>query len=150
MKSRKKIKLGQIEEFLDGLQDKIGFARYRMTYSPKYEGPSIFDTELLKEGINTNLTNDNERVKIPESGYYEIVAVLNSYNQHLTGQAQTLEIFKGLRSDLLSGNTGGVVSNNISASTGVIYLEQNDEIGLYIVTGNGSESHKVELSIKKL
>ena len=119
-----------------------------MTYSPKYEGVSIFDETLFEENINTNLTNDSERIIIPENGYYKINAVLNSFGVG-GGQAQVLEIFKNTRNGYLSGNSS-TGTRNISASTGVIQLESGDEIGLWIITGNNSESHEADLSIQKI
>ena len=154
MKSRNKIKLGQIEEFLDGLQDKIGFARYRMTdqiYSSGVLFAVQLDGEMFNEDLPITRFDNNTKIKVDVSGYYELSAIL-SVGIVTNSYANFLAILKNSDSNLtqsIANSQSQGEGGGTTISTGVVYLENGDYISLVAEIGSGIR-HKVEISIKKL
>lgn len=127
---------------------KIIFANYLSPQVAISSGLSeiIELTEDFKDGDFT-LSNDNENIIIPEDGYYEITS-----NLYLDSVSSSVSIRRGTVN--LSRYTKYTnTQDHRTLNTGVIYLEQDDEINLYAVNYSSSQDlhvGNISISIKKV
>lgn len=119
------------------------FARYRWTNPVKFEGIVNFPTEIFNYNLDTQRTNNNERIYV-EEGYYNVNVTLE-FEQ--AGQSNVEIHMNAIR---IASNEGSISSTGTAVATGVIYIGANDYISVLVSTSQNTENLITEISFEKI
>lgn len=122
--------------------NRASFARYRWTNPVKFVGIINFPTEVFNYNLDTERTNNNERIYV-EEGYYNVNVTLD-FEQN---GSNYIEIY--MNAIRIASNTGGT-DVGTTVSTGVIYIGENDYISVLVSTGQNTENLIAEISFEKI
>ena len=124
------------------VDDRVKFARYRWTNPDKFHGIINFPTEIFNYNLDTQRTNNNERIYV-EEGYYNVNVTLN-FEQN--GQ-NFIEIYQN--ANRIASNAGRT-DVGTTVSTGVIFIGANDYISVLVSTSENTENLITEISFEKI